>query len=398
MPKSPSHNFCIVPWVHAKIGFEGNVEACCRMSPAIRYGSLITHSFKDIWDTSNTLTSLRKAMLDSSRVPSCDNCIQPERAGGISFRQAINHQFRNDRETLIANPQIKFLDIRFSDICNLKCRICGPEFSSAWAKESNTEIINSRVPEDQFKTTILELLPQLECIYLAGGEPLLHSGHYWLLNELLLQKRNALTLIYNTNFSTLNFGKNRVLELWKQFTNINLGVSLDGIGPQGEYLRNGLSWNQVESNFEALLNECPHVAFHLDSTISLLNCYHITDAIQYWIKNGMLTQTRSIRLNILSTPEYLSIHLLNSKERSTLSQHYRNFLTHLQTKADPATYDNVQREFETLLSTLSSAEPLPNILSELRMEFATRTRALDKIRGESFEELFPELNSLFRNF
>jgi hypothetical protein len=52
----------------------------------------------------------------------CNKCAVAEYHGLNSYRQVFDRQVTLD-------PGIQFLDIRNSNLCNLKCRYCGPHFS-----------------------------------------------------------------------------------------------------------------------------------------------------------------------------------------------------------------------------------------------------------------------------
>ena len=84
------------------------------------------------------------ADLKTTEPPSaCQQCINKEKQGIASFRQEFNR--RNRRL-----DGIQFLDIRNSNLCNLKCRYCGPHFSSQWANELELSNIPTRTPIDSY--------------------------------------------------------------------------------------------------------------------------------------------------------------------------------------------------------------------------------------------------------
>ena len=73
----------------------------------------------------------------------CEKCIGKEEQHLPSYRGMFNRL-----ETSSAGLQ--FVDIRNTNLCNLKCRYCGPHFSSSWAKElGNSTTLNQ--PIEQYK-------------------------------------------------------------------------------------------------------------------------------------------------------------------------------------------------------------------------------------------------------
>ena len=63
--------------------------------------------------------------------------------------------------------------------------------------------------------------------------------HYQILDKLIELGRTNVKIRYSTNFSKFKFGKKHVFDYWKQFKNLQLWVSVDGIGKIGEYVRHG---------------------------------------------------------------------------------------------------------------------------------------------------------------
>ena len=53
-------------------------------------------------------------------------------------------------------------------------------------------------------------------------------------------------------FTKLKYKKFDVLDLWKNFSHISIGASLDVQGARGEYQRKGTVWADVEENIQRL--------------------------------------------------------------------------------------------------------------------------------------------------
>ena len=105
----------------------------------------------------------------------------------------LNHRFGHHGPELIAKTKesgrvkdmtLRYWDFRFSNVCNFKCRSCGPELSSGWAKDhtKRNELLGYPIDvKDLTKPDRLAMLweqiepsfPYVEEIYFAGGEPLI---------------------------------------------------------------------------------------------------------------------------------------------------------------------------------------------------------------------------------
>ena len=83
---------------------------------------------------------------------------------------------------------------------------------------------------DIFWKDLKELLPHIEEIYFAGGEPLMQEGHYKFLHFLIDNNKSNLEVNYNTNLSVLQYKNENLIDLWSDFERVNIWVSQDGVG------------------------------------------------------------------------------------------------------------------------------------------------------------------------
>lgn len=337
---------------------------------------------------------------------SCSDCYKIEEQGGISLRQKANIDFAAHASAVaetrddgsIEVKGLEFLDLRFSNVCNFRCRSCNHENSTAWYEDARS-FVNEKVPTEVVRLNenpekiwsfIKQQLPTLKRIYLAGGEPLLQEEHYQLLELLIAEQKTDIAIEYNTNLSMLNFKNWKAVELWRHFPNITLGASLDGVQEQGELIRKGLDWNKALKNFATIQKEAPHVKFILAPTISVMNCFHITTAIENFVQTGMLVTPEYFRPNILLQPNYLNVQILNQKERLSLENHYLKFLNSLSGKVTTAMFTKIQTELQRILIYMNSS---PCSLNE-RLRFKKFTIKLDQLRNEKTVLLLPELMDL----
>jgi len=319
----------------------------------------------------------------------------------LSMRQRYNIDLSHHRgrERLTAPdgtlPQlpVAFLDIRFSNVCNLRCRTCEPMLSSAWmadARALGLPVEGGPIQKsyDEWDRLWGQLKPLLEEgiaeIMFAGGEPLIMEEHYRILDFLIARGRTDVRLCYNTNFSTLRFQGRDVIGLWSRFRNVHVAASLDGSGRRGEYLRKGLNWDTVVANREEMLRRCPDVAFSISPTVSIFNALHLPDFHREWVMKGYINRDAFV-LNRLVFPAMYRMQVLPAalKQRvlETYLRHQESFLD-----AD----GSLARDFAAAARFLQAED-----YSELLPEFVAMTRRLDRLRGEDCREVFPELAPLF---
>ncbi len=396
--------FCILPWTHFSLGSNGDVHRCCRTDYALPLGNIKKNSIAEIWNNDN-FKKLREDMSKDIAVDACQYCYDLEKKGVQSLRQFSNNEWRDYHyrvEETKNNVDLKFepvyLDLRFSNICNFKCRTCGPELSTSWyADFKSATNHNFRTPHtisnenDLIWDELIAILPSVKRIYFAGGEPLLHKDHYRLLEELLKLGLTDVKLVYNTNLSVLSLGANNVLNLWQNFKYIMIGASLDGIEKKGEYIRSGLDWNVFFKNRKIVQVLVPHAVFNIQWTLSVLNVFHITEAMTFFSEKNFLESAKMFELDILYTPYHYSIKILTSKEREALKKHYEHFLQTDYLGLKIKEKESFKKNLEYILSLLEH-----DYFDNERNNFVEITKKLDGLRNENFLNLFPELNSLYK--
>lgn len=394
-------HFCILPWVHAQLNQSGTVYTCCRVNQRYSYGSLKEKSFSEIWNDQPAKNIRAKLMYDSA-FSHCSDCYKVEASGATSLRQTANKEYIDNIDEMInltsdeghLNIQkLLYLDLRFSNICNFKCRSCNQESSTSWYKDyeqstgyqSLTQPVNlTEHVYSQWKD-LEELLPYVRRIYFAGGEPLLHDDHYILLEKLISAKRTDVVLCYNSNLSKLRYKNWNVLELWQHFKKVEISASFDGIGPQAELIRKGTKWTDIEKNYKTIRIFLPQPFINIYSTISVMNAFHITNSIEHWINSGMITQPEHFDVNLLTYPEYLNINILNKNEREQLAIHYKQFIEHLSLITSAEVAHSIAGKLQQILQFFEA-----DVWHKEREQFRNYTFRLDQLRAEKFITLFPE--------
>lgn len=205
----------------------------------------------------------------------CSACINNETSMRLGYAQMHG--------LATYNRSLQYLDINIDYTCNLACITCGPELSTTWRKELKLKNMNVRPHVDRYLRDKIETLDltQLQEIRIWGGEPFLTNTHKQIL-EYVVERGNAknIRLMYNTN------GTQRIDEYTKslieKFKFARISFSVDGIGPEFEYLRYPAKWNQVEQNLFWWKDNLPHNSMlALTVTASILNVLSL-DKIFQW--------------------------------------------------------------------------------------------------------------------
>jgi sulfatase maturation enzyme AslB (radical SAM superfamily) len=293
---------------------------------------------------------------------------------------------------------IKYWDIRFSNICNMACRSCGTWFSSNWYEDhikitgsppNHAKIIKVGRSSNDMYDQLLESIDHAEQFYFAGGEPLIMEEHYRILKELDKRKMYHVRLIYNTNFSKLKFKDMDVLELWNKFDSVSVGASLDAEGARGELMRKGTVWKTTVANRKRMLEVCPQVDFYISATVGLPNALHVTDFHRSWVEQGLI-KPQDFNFNLLQSPTWQRMDLLPLEYKEQIKEKYERHIKWLKAQ-DHLT--RATKGFESALEWMFKRDK-----SEQLQWFFDSTRKYDKVRDETFVEVFPEWKELFDKY
>ena len=389
--------FCVLPWMHLYVGTDGNVLPCCVADHQHPMGNIETQSITNILE-SPTFNQLRKNMLSGLRSKECSRCYAQEDSGLKSARLEHNRRWKNiipdnlNKDGSVDKFDPVYLDIRLNNICNLKCRMCSGYFSSAIAQEevvlfNKKESAQASLKSQQRNLGLKEILDYVqvtEKIYFAGGEPLLTAEHYEILDALIACGNTNLEITYNTNFTTLNYRGRSVLDLWKQFSNINIGASLDAVGAVAEYVRHGTDWDTIESNLELVKSQCPHVNFTVTSTVGLLNVNSLIELQQKWHISKKLDISKFSQ-SIMIGPDHLTVCALPVEHKQQLEQ----TINHHVSWCNKHNAKDLATQWNNVLNYMWSKDN-----SHYMSEFKRLTNLMDVHRKESLAHVLPELQNL----
>jgi len=245
----------------------GKIGPCC----------LIDSSYlKPITELTSPLRFSDLHQPDGSAPPACAECLRVESLGANSYR----HMFEQLRTPA---PGLQFVDIRNTNLCNLKCRSCGPHYSSKWGDELG--YTNSIKKQDIEEHLPYLLTDDLHWMYFTGGEPLIAKDHWAVLEQLIESDRaKNIRLMYNTNLTTLKFKDKDFVSIWKQFKQVIINCSLDAAGPAINYIRSGSNWTEILQNFKTLhtiSQTQKQIKLNISPTMSIMNIWFFADIVRF---------------------------------------------------------------------------------------------------------------------
>jgi sulfatase maturation enzyme AslB (radical SAM superfamily) len=235
----------------------------------------------------------------------CNKCSVNEYHGLPSYRNTFD-------SAVTSAPGLQFVDIRNTNLCNLKCRYCGPHFSSQWSEELSKFPLIQQQDITDYKDTLIT--DSLHWMYFTGGEPLINSEHWALLEELVDSgQASGISLMYNTNLTTIKYKDKNIIDIWQQFKKVNIQCSIDAVSKPLEYIRSGTSWEKIKLNLDQLVSasQNSNINIALSPVLSILNIWFIDKLYEYASSKNI-----PINLIILTGPDYLALDVMPDSLKS----------------------------------------------------------------------------------
>ena len=237
---------------------KGNVAQCCMQDPLHQQSSWTDVTDLNTWyNNQDEFRETRTALDQGNEHPSCESCWAYEADNMPSARTHNLYYTQDDQSTEV---DIRHVDLRLSNHCNLQCKMCTPHDSDQLVKLAHElpfyNPLLKQLPTVKSNDTerLLDLilqLPNLEAIRFAGGEPFIMPEVEQFLYKLVAQGRTNINIEFITNCTS---AKPKVIALLEQFNSVELMCSIDGVGDTLEYQRYPARWSTIENNFKRMYN------------------------------------------------------------------------------------------------------------------------------------------------
>ena len=225
----------------------------------------------------------RKIMLRDERPSECQYCWNMEDLGELSDRHYRSGEpwAAIDLTNLTGDEDVipSYVEVNFSNVCNLACSYCSPQFSSTWMEDAQRHgPFPTRIPHNDpnhfsgrrrpipvrdhnpyleaFWRWWPQLYPKLRHFRMTGGEPLLDKNTYRVFDYVLAAPHPELHIAVTSNFSVPGDVLLRYVDYVRRICDTNIEhfmqyVSVDtGDWDQAAYIRR----NFLPSLFLASVN------------------------------------------------------------------------------------------------------------------------------------------------
>jgi pyruvate-formate lyase-activating enzyme len=336
----------------------------------------------------------------------------PDRLGGYPMSGGMTPE--NADKWMDAEGKIKTmplsLDMRFSNLCNSKCIMCEPLYSSLWYEDwelvhgkkhfdvgpKRYNIIKKTGGSRATYTTDMpdwnddprwwaqfdKMAPRLRHIYITGGEPFVQPVHDVFIQK-LVERGYAKDIVieYDTNLTVLN---RKILNMLKQFKDIIIRVSLDGVEEKYNLIRYPAKFDRVMENIR-LLEE-----YDLQDKIVNITCcigiYSIFSPIDHDKFFKPLGYTRFQNRLLRSPPQVDIINLPRSIKERVIEIYEESGIDGMDSK-------HVVGYLKNTLDAYTDEECKPKMKA-----FISYMNSLDRVRGTNWVETFPEVYKLIDEF
>jgi MoaA/NifB/PqqE/SkfB family radical SAM enzyme len=440
-----SETFCFYPFLELSANPSGFVKPCCYYTEVLfkEFDSIdyeqsfnITKgsTLEETWNSSSVIR-IRRDIKEGTPVRNCETCY---RDGQASMRVRSIQEYKNNIEVLqLVSDTIdnnyeasylpKRLELKPSNLCNLKCMMCNSYDSSQVGKEllelskihkgieihggrfveikpENGGIVETNIGSVGIGTpnwsdnkeiwkSFTKIVPGLETLSFAGGEPTLipfveKSLRYCVDNNYA----KNISVFVSSNFTNLN---KSFLEMMPMFKKFELIASIDGIESVNNYCRFPSKWEQVSTNYSKAkkLMSNTNVKILTNITVNLLNVMNL-DSLLYWIEDQAVEYPYYLEwpynINLIFFPVDQRISNLPPTERGITIERLEKYKTN----------SKIIKEFPELVNKIDL------VINELKKpyteedacelkRFVKRVGVLDNHRGINIINYIPDLKGLF---
>jgi organic radical activating enzyme len=427
-----SASFCAAKWYNATIWLGSGQTTSCHHPPAhhvtekeVIINPAALHNTRQKRDD-------RAKMIAGERPAGCEYCWKIEDMGrdAVSDRvyksriypiESLNEAF----ETPVhEDVNLKTLEIAFDRTCQFACSYCNPAFSSTWVNDIKRNGPYLKLESDGrnhfthehdsaqlykfgednpyvnafFEWWETDLHRTLQELRITGGEPLM-SGYTWKLIDWfkLNQGKSSTRLAINSN---LGFSQEKLLEFIdaiRSLPHVELYTSMEAVGAQAEYIRDGLDYAQWLTNINLLLQSNTVKAVHVMCTINALCLTTLPELLDQLIelKRTYGRERVNFTLNILRFPSFQSALVLPDELRNQYRDDLATWLA--AHHADPMLQEHEINHTQRLIDYLDVVKTPHSDTFEmprLRNDFREFYSQYDARRAKDFALTFPKLKKL----
>jgi sulfatase maturation enzyme AslB (radical SAM superfamily) len=420
--------FCSSPWLHMRINSAGEYEVC-RWAD-IKY---ISHEFSlatksPIEFFQKDMAEFRFDILAGNKNPICNDCHQMDQHRKLSGRLKQLLKVGVDQDNFDKTVKSStYLDkfhssfetqgltdlhpidwqIDLGNYCNSACVFCDPISSSKLATEFKKLKIIDSVPKkswtqdpamvDKFIQSVCTL-NNIQYMHFIGGETLITPAFKHIIKALI---SNGVSKSISLGFTTnLTVWDDELIELFKQFSQIYVGLSVESMDPINDYVRYPSQIDQVKNVLSRWLtiSEENNWLVQLRITPTCLTINSLITVYSYAYEYDLSVES----CNFLNRPEFMRPSVLPQTIRDSIIKSLESWIqmhsdriknNQIINNRDPnVAKQHIIQDAESYVNYLKN-EPDESHRAPALVEYLKR---LESLRGNSILDYLPQYEEFFR--
>jgi len=319
------NTYCSKSWTDVNVDFSSEfVKNCCKSQPI----KFVPNLNKTFFEFSPKLLKRKTDSLQGVQNEDCHFCWKEE-SKRVTYRDVHNKWtpefIESNRDNLLSTDKsfANYIEVKFSNTCDMACLYCSPNFSSKIAIEEKVRIKSVPLASEfeafkEFSDPLIKNAveinresidwdnTQLRFVFL-GGEPTLIDQFYDFIEHITARVEHHAQLT-NWNYKMKNIrleivtNGNTTPALIDKFfklldrTNFEwtIGISNESFGHDAELIRHGLNWETFQTNFRKYISVPKKIdSINLAPTLNIfsLKTFHLYMAWVHEQFNNQLEAT-----------------------------------------------------------------------------------------------------------
>ena len=379
---------------------------------------------------SEKFVEIRKELINGNWPEGCHLCEQQERDGTVS---SMRHDYiDNPRRTPVEKylnhftgeldfKGLQFIELRFSNSCNMACLHCSKVYSSGWVtklkhytptkkdfnhnldqitskmhmpnyladQDLNIELLQSDA--DKIVDDLIINFPNINDVAFAGGE-VLHQKQFLPCLHRLAKHPNAnnMQIAFHTNFNA-NFDPVELSDALQPFGGSLIHMSIDAGKNIYPYFRDG-SWEKLTDNI---------AKFREVNSFTNLFSVCTTSAYQLMDIENVFVSLLSLNLNefsiaMVNTPWYINPAVLMLNHKKDVLHDIENTFTAIDnTIADADRKIEAKKALKQIITYIANYQPdarflrtYPNGMDDAYNAFIYYIKASDRLWKQNFNDYY----------